>query len=512
MDEKASWWRRHPLLITALMPVLPQLLGSAFNIWYNAKVIEPLLETEALQSRFVHTVVFFNLAVYPLAVAAWMWWVLSLRPAFRGSPALPPPEVLLRIRQRAVNLPWFGSLLAAVCWLACIPVFLGALAQVQWPLHHGLWIHLPVSFLVSAFISITHSFFLVEMASHRLIFPRVFAGVRPERTPGTYSLSLRGRGLLWAVSAGICPIGSLLLLSFAPGTPGTDSFWFALFVGSVGIAFGLCTALMINRLVAEPVDQLAGAARRVAAGCLDVEVPSHRADEFGVLIHEFNRMVQGLRDREKLRHAFGLHVGRQAAEQILRRDPGLGGVEETVTVMFVDIRDFTARCRRSSPVRIVAVLNLFLGHMVGVVEEKHGGMINKFLGDGFMALFGAGGVPVRHADAALAAGRDLLAEVGRVNARLEAMGEEPIRIGIGMHTGPAIVGSIGSPERLEFTAIGDTVNMASRIEALTKSTGRSLLVSRAGRDLLADPGVLEEMPPQPVKGVDEPVVLYAWKG
>lgn len=110
------------------MPVLPQLLGSAFNIWYNAKVIEPLLETEALRERFIHTVIAFNVAVYPLAVAAWTAWVLSLKPAIDAQEAgrEVPAHLLLKARQRAVNLPWLGSILAAFCWLACIPVFLGA--------------------------------------------------------------------------------------------------------------------------------------------------------------------------------------------------------------------------------------------------------------------------------------------------------------------------------------------------------------------------------------------------
>jgi adenylate cyclase len=219
-------------------------------------------------------------------------------------------------------------------------------------------------------------------------------------------------------------------------------------------------------------------------------------------------MVQGLRDKEKLRHTFGLHVGRQTAEQILRRDPGLSGVEETVTVMFVDIRNFTARCRTSDPARIVSVLNLFLTHMVRVVEEKHGGMINKFLGDGFMALFGAGGSLEEHADAALTAAEDLLQEIDVVNEALVARGEEPLQIGIGLHTGPAIVGSIGSPERLEFTAIGDTVNMASRVEGLTKIAGASILLTAEVKAALKKRMNLKSLPAQSVKGVEQPVPLY----
>jgi len=208
------------------------------------------------------------------------------------------------------------------------------------------------------------------------------------------------------------------------------------------------------------------------------------ADEFGSLIGEFNHMVTELRDKEKLRQAFGLHVGRKAAEQIMARDPGLGGTEQVITVMFVDIRGFTARASGADPRHIVQTLNDFLRAMVHVVEEHHSGMINKFLGDGFMALFGAGLPSAAHADEALQAAVAMLACLEELNIDLAARGESALAIGIGLHTGPAIVGSIGSPERLEFTAIGSTVNLASRIESLTKAVGETVVLSDATKTSL----------------------------
>src|SRR5207253_1773965 len=128
----------------------------------------------------------------------------------------------------------------------------------------------------------------------------------------------------------------------------------------------------------------------VADGRLDIEVSLRRADELGLLAAEFNRMVTELREKERLSRTFGLHVGRRAAEQILARDPGLGGVEQTITVMFVDLRSFTRRAETCPPAEMVRLLNRFLEVMVRIVESQHGGMINKFLGDGFVALFGIG--------------------------------------------------------------------------------------------------------------------------
>jgi adenylate cyclase len=502
---------RFGLLVTGLAPLLPQILGSAFNIWYNAVIVDPLLRTPALKHRFIETVIAYNLTVYPLAVGGWLWVVFSLRRHFHALLAGQAVEAgeLEASRRRVIHLPWFSALFCGVGWLLCIPVFYAALLSVGDPMGAPLLWHLPISFLVSAFISVTQSFFLVELATHWGLFAIFFRGARPDQMSGIYPLSLRGRGLMWAISAGMCPIGSLMLLDLAPPSPAGHPVWFAAFVGSIGIAFGLASSMVISRLVAEPVDQLRAAANAVAQGRLDVQVPLMRADEFGSLIGEFNRMIIELREKERLRRTFGLHVGAKAAEQILARDPGLGGIERTITVMFVDIRSFTERSAGTPPAKVVALLNEFLRVMVHAVEEHHSGMVNKFLGDGFMALFGADGESEAHADEAVHAAGEMVVHLRELNQRLAARGDEMMCIGIGLHTGPAIIGSIGSPERLEFTAIGSTVNLASRIESLTKVVGETVLLSDATRAALHQRVVLTEHPPQKVKGVAEPVRVWA---
>ncbi len=511
MDAALEKPNRYGLLVTGLAPLLPQILGSAFNIWYNAVIVNPLLTTPALKQRFVETVIGYNLSVYPLAVGGWLWVVYSLSAHFHALLAGEKREevALEKSRRRVIHLPWFSALFCGLGWLLCIPVFFAALLSVGDPLARPLLWHLPISFLVSAFISVTQSFFLVELATHWGLFAVFFRGARPDQMSGIYPLSLRGRGLMWAISAGMCPIGSLMLLDLAPVSPAGHPVWFAAFVGSIGIAFGLCSALLISRLVAEPVDQLRAAAKAVAQGHLDVQVPLMRADEFGSLIGEFNRMVVELREKERLRRTFGLHVGAKAAEQILARDPGLGGSEQIITVMFVDIRSFTQRSANYAPQKVVALLNEFLHTMVKVVEEQHTGMINKFLGDGFMALFGVGVEEESGADEALGTAIDMLKQLRLLNEDLAARGEEMTCIGIGMHTGPAIVGSIGLPQRLEFTAIGSTVNLASRVEALTKTVGETVLLTEATRAALRSPVELKEHAPQKVKGVAEPVRVWS---
>jgi adenylate cyclase len=501
---------RYGLLVTALAPVVPQILGSAFNIWYNATVIEPLF-TPALKQRFFEAVVLYNSVVYPVGVFLWVRRIFSFRDLFhrlRAGTATEPAS-LTQARRRLIHLPWFAAVICSVAWFLCIPIFLGALLQIQHPLDPRLLWHLPISFCVSGFIAITHTFFLVELASHWGLFPVFFRDARADLTPNIFTLSLRGRGIIWAISASICPIISLLLLMFAPRSPVMSAEWLAVFVGVVGIAFGIFTALMLSSLIAKPIDQMRAAADAVSRGELNVHITVTRADEFGRLLGEFDHMVRELKGKEKLRQTFGLHVGRRAAEQILARDPGLSGVEEEITVMFVDMRSWTARASTSTPADVVEVMNDFFRVTVRVVEEEYRGMVNKYLGDGFMAMFGAGDSSSNHAHDAVAAGREILSAVKELNTELAAKGQAPIQIGIGIHSGPAIVGSVGSPQRLEFTAIGNTVNIASRIEGLTKTIGRPLLVTAAVRDRSGDSFSFEELPPQEVRGIDGKLTVFA---
>jgi adenylate cyclase len=207
------------------------------------------------------------------------------------------------------------------------------------------------------------------------------------------------------------------------------------------------------------------------------------------------------RERATLRGAFGGYVSPQIMDEILagRIRPGLGGKRQRVCILFSDIRDFTTRSEFMAPEALIEMLNRYFSEMTQCVHQS-GGTVDKFMGDGMMCFFGAPQPLARPAAAAVAAARDMLARLDRLNASFKAQGLEPITVGIGLHVGEVVVGHVGSDDRHEYTVIGDAVNTASRIEGLTKKLGHALVISK---DVFAELDERQNFTPlgeHPVKG------------
>ena len=516
-----NWTTRHALGLIATAPVLASIVGSIFNIWYNVTHVEPLLLPEQ-DKLFAQSILYYNVLCYPVLGAIWIGSVFSISKPFRAiiDGGKVDPESLAKARVRTINLPWHFGAIAALGWIICIPSLLFGLQQSPEPIDQRVLFHLPTSIIIAAMINVTLAFFIVELMTERILFPILFQDASPSKTPGAVSLHLSRRNLLNAIAACVCPILSLILLAVVEADKFENLNWFMVYVGLVGIAIGLFCSWMVSTHVIVPIRELTSAAQEVGQGNLDTKLKLQRADEFGPLIDEFNRMIEDMRAKRELRQRFGLHVGRRTAEIILAQDAGLSGTEQTVTVMFCDIRNFTARCAVTPANEIVPLLNRFLTVMVDVVENQHHGNVNKFLGDGFMALFGIGEQQADHNSNAAAsptdrnhvadavnAGLDMIARLKDMNAELADSDIPILGIGVGIHTGTAIVGSMGSDDRLEYTAIGDTVNLASRVETLTKSVGEPLLMTSAAAACLEDLFDIQQLEPQSVKGQPVPVEI-----
>lgn len=279
-------------------------------------------------------------------------------------------------------------------------------------------------------------------------------------------------------------------------------------VVAVIVAFTISFELtaLVTKSVLDPVQDLLTATERVQKGDLSTRVPVVSGDEMGELAASFNAMVRGLSEREALREAFGSYVDPDVAERVLEEGELLEGEQVEATMLFVDIRDFTAFAENASAREAVAQLNDFFGLVVPVVLETRG-HANKFIGDGLLAVFGAPDRHSDHADCALEAAEQIATCVE------ERYGGE-FRIGIGINSGPVMVGTVGGGGRLEFTVIGDPVNVAARVEAQTRETGDTILVTESTRALVNDDWRerLEERGSIPLKGKSEPVPLYSLRG
>jgi adenylate cyclase len=220
----------------------------------------------------------------------------------------------------------------------------------------------------------------------------------------------------------------------------------------------------------EPIRDLVEGTKRVAAGDYTQRLPVVQDDDLGVLTASFNRMQAGLAERQRLQAAFGTYVDPALAARLLEQgDDVFTGDRREVTVMFVDIRDFTPFAEANTAEDTVARLNALFEIVVPAVVDT-GGHVNKFLGDGALAVFGAPNDLADHADAAVSA-------AVRIFRFVAERFDGDLRIGIGINTGLVIAGTIGGAGKLEFTLIGDTVNVAARVEQLTKTTGDTILLT-----------------------------------
>jgi len=222
------------------------------------------------------------------------------------------------------------------------------------------------------------------------------------------------------------------------------------------------------------------------------------------------RLTRGEREKAHIRHAFGKYVSESAIAGILAsgKPPAPGGSLATVTILFSDIRNFTTLSEKLAPQEVVELLNAYFSKVCEIILA-HGGMIDKFIGDAVMAVFGAPLADPKHARQAVATALGMIHASeefqGWMHERFPQLGDWQFRIGVGLHAGPAVVGNIGSRQRLDFTVIGDTVNTASRLEGFTKEMGCPIVASQTVVDMAGSGVVTGRREQAHVKGKSEPV-------
>lgn len=280
-------------------------------------------------------------------------------------------------------------------------------------------------------------------------------------------------------------------------------------IALAGLLLGGVGAFTLAKLTVAPIGLLVKGANEIGEGNLDQKIEVKTRDEIGELTVAFNEMAKGLREKAFIRDTFERYMSKQLAEKLLESEDKmkleLGGEHRFVSVVFTDIRGFTMMSENLDPKKVISFLNEYFSMMVDVVFEQKG-FIDKFIGDAMMIIFG---IPYRQEDDAIRAvrtGLRMQAAMRAFNERRAAKGQPPMHMGIGINSGTVVAGNVGSKERMNYTVIGDTVNLAARLEPLSRE--ENVIISQSTYELVKDRFVIEKKGEVMVKGKIEPQRLY----
>ena len=450
-------------LLLTLVLVTTNLIGAGVVfVVNNFAVPAPGPDTDMLVALAVGVPTY----VVTAAVVGVIWGTATslraLRWATRGADVVPTDKE----RRQALNVPLQLTLMQLSLWLAGSFVFtiLAVVLQPDRALATGLTVG--IGALVVAGISyLLTEFTLRPVAARALADTEVnkkarFVGIGPRMI------------IFWAIGTAVPVVGLMIAAILAIVDEGETSLRqlavVTLVVCAAVLTFGFVLTHLNARSVVAPIVSVREALRSVEEGDLDVDVVVYDGTELGALQSGFNQMVGGLREREKLRDLFGRHVGHEVAAAAAA-DTGeveLGGETRVASVLFVDLAASTTYAADHSPVEVVDVLNRFFGVVVDEVDAR-GGLVNKFIGDAVLAIFGAPTHDESHAASALSAAR----------AMAKRLAEEvpEVGAGIGVATGSVVAGNVGHHQRYEYTVIGDAVNSASRLTDLAKEVDGCVL-------------------------------------
>jgi len=280
----------------------------------------------------------------------------------------------------------------------------------------------------------------------------------------------------------------------------------------LGLIFAITGTIIIVNYLIKSIPALTRAAIEIGKGNLNVEIKTRSSDEIGYLSEAFNQMVKGLKERDYIRSIFGKYISKEVVEILLKeKEISLGGEKRKISVLFVDIRDFTKISGKSQPEEIVRFLNKYFSHITKIIHSNNG-IVDKYIGDGLLALFGA---PMQLKSASIHAINSAL----QIKKFLESFnrermdsGEEPVRIGICVTSGTAVVGNIGSEERMEYTAIGEPVNLAVRLEGLNKRLHTEIIVPVNLFEETKEMFNYKNLGSYNIRGWDTPVEVYEVTG
>jgi len=440
-------------------------LSGAFDLFLFGALLGPVAPKDIDRGELIVANALLFVPYMVLTLALGEYWgrrrFQKLRPWLESDRGPTPEE-----RDAALRLPLAQALMSAGFWVGAAIVFT-ILNVVIAPSTAAA---VTVLTLLGGTTTATMNYFLAERILRPITARALSAGL-PERPVGP---GVRGRvAIVWASATGVPLLGIALTAGTGLFVNDPDPRLLAggiVFLAVLGGMASLVATTISAHSFAEPLAAIRRALERVGEGDYEAEVPVDSPSELGLVEAGFNRMAAGLRERERVQDLFGRHVGRDVARAAIEREIELGGEVRDVGALFVDVIGSTALASQLPPQRVVGLLNDFF-ELVVAVTESHGGIVNKFEGDGAVCVFGA---PVERDDPAGSA----LAAAREMRARL--LDELPqVDAAIGVSAGEAVAGNVGAKERFEYTVIGDPVNEAARLSEVAKQRPERLVASDA---------------------------------
>jgi adenylate cyclase len=422
-------------------------------------------------------------------------------------------ELLVKARRRCLNEPFFLVGMDFGIWLVAAGLF----PVMAWSRGAGPE---AIRYLFSlnmntGLITSIVAFFVLEKVLQKRLAPFLFPEGGLYMTPRTLRIRIGTRLTALLLACNVIPFFSFMRLAGQAAVPDQDPLAVIDRLSSIAnaqalvfIATGIWATLVVSGNLTRPLRSIIEVLSEIRRGNLDTRVDVSTNDEIGYTGDVINQMTQGLKERALIKEMFGRYVTPEIRDEILSGRIPLDGEIRVVTVLFADLRDFTPLTQALPPREVVKIINSYFKEMEEAIHSQHG-LILQFIGDEIEAVFGAPIARPDHPVLAVRAALEMAQRLRKLNAELERRQRMPLRHGIGVHTGEALAANIGSPSRLAYALVGETVNLASRLQGLNKTFGTEIIASGATCAHLNGAIAVRRLPATPIKGIAQPIDIFS---
>jgi adenylate cyclase len=492
--------------------VIAQMIG-VIVVFYLARRTG-MLHVELRYSLYAPINFFFVPLAFIIPILVTLFYERPIRRYLRDRHRDKPlaDDLVCSAQQRLLNQPFFFLGLNCFVWICAAVTY----ATYYWKLEMG-WKIVVGAFLLNlqvGMVSVTVAFFAVEYFLQRRLAPYFFPDGGLSAVPGTIRIRIRTRLIAFLAAVNLIPMFTLargfwsITQTIADASQALSAVQVLILNHAViYAAVGIWLTFLVASNLTRPLKGMTSVLKQVKQGDFNHRVSVTSNDELGYVGDVVNGMNSGLLERDFIKETFGKYVSQEVRDVVLAREIPLDGEVRDVTVLFADLRDFTPLVEKTSPQQVVRIINRYFQEMEASIRSQKG-FVLQFIGDEIEAVFGAPVYLQDHATRAMSAAMGMNQALTTVNEVLSRQGHPPLRHGIGIHSGKVVAANIGSPSRLSYALVGDTVNIASRLQGANKQYETSIIISAETHRRLSREYPLHILPETRLKGKTNAMNLY----